>query len=384
MRALCGAVGALLLAVVALHGCTAMKSGDDRGPSTPLLDAGTDEQGGSTCTHHGPPPRPDVDASGGSLDLVFAVSHTYYGYAASSLDDAGRPTYRDYGFDLDDTCTGKGQDASCLEPSWANARHTDGVDGIDNAVGQLLAVDFADNSDNVPTTETYADQIIRVRGYSGGADDDQVDVALYDGFGLAPRAGGATGLRWDGTDPWMILPDTLAPPADGGTVTDDFDPLFHDDHAYVSRGMLVARLPEALLPTGLPLAPSSLQRVEQVVLAGKLVRVGSLWELQDIRAGARERAQTLLSVAARATDDGGPPLCQTKTQYDSAKSRLCSFVDISSGPDSPSAACDALSGGSLLEAKQAVLGGIGPKAEDLPDVCPPGVDTDPCGSTGDL
>jgi hypothetical protein len=373
------ALGGSLMAV-ALAACTEMKPGGDRlASSAVLLDSGVD-QGASICGHRAPPARPQVVEGDGNYDLVFAVSSGYYGVSVSSVDDAGRPAYLGLGFDLDDTCTGEGQGPSCFEPPWADASHTDGVEGIDNAAGQIVALESPLGPDDTPTTETMANQIIRVRGYSGGASDDQVDVAVYVGFGLAPREGGAVGLLWDGNDAWMILPDTLVPLPDGGTVTYSLDqPLYHDDHAYVSKGVLVARLPEARWPTGLAVAPSSVGRVEQVVLAGNLVRVGARWELQHMVTGLREPVSELLAIMGRLSPQGGQPICQSAAEYESAGRRLCTVVDIALGPDSPSTPCDALSGGSVLEAKQALLGGIGPAAESLP-ACAPGVhpETDSC------
>ncbi len=188
-----------------------------------------------------------------------------------------------------------------------------------------------------------------------------------------------TGLQWDGDDAWMILPDTLAPLTDGGATMYSLDqPRFHDDHAYVTAGVLVARLPEALWPASMPAAPSALAPVEQLVLAGNLVRVGPRWELQHLVIGLRDRIQTLISLDARLVLSGSQPVCQSATEYQGTKSRLCSFVDVASGPDSPTSPCDSLSAGSVMDAKQVVLGGIGPSAESLPAVCPPEVDHDSC------
>ncbi len=371
---------ALPLALLGLSGCTALKDGGDRARSV-ALDASADGQVASTCVHRAPPPPPNVHGSGGSLDLVFAVWQASFGYDLSSVDDAGRPEYLGLGFDLDDTCTGEGQGDSCLEPPWAFGSHTDGVDGIDNAAGQYAALLFPDVQDQVTTSEMASNQIFRVRGYSGDPDDDQVDVALYEGFGLRPRDGGTpdAGLQWDGDDAWMILPDTLAPLTDGGAAAYSLDqPRFHDDHAYVTAGVLVARLPEALWPASMPAAPSALAPVEQLVLAGNLVRVGPRWELQHLVIGLRDRIETLISLDARLVLSGSRPICQSATEYQGIKSRLCSFVDVASGPDSPTSPCDSLSAGSVMDAKQVVLGGIGPSAESLPAVCPPEVDHDSC------
>jgi hypothetical protein len=176
----------------------------------------------------------------------------------------------------------------------------------------------------------------------------------------------------------MILTDTLARLPGSETPTFSLDqPQFHDDHAYVSARVLVAHLPQALWPTGMPAAPSSLHSVEQVVLAGNLVRVGEQWELQHLVIGVRESVQDALSLGGRISLPGGQTLCQSEVEYPLYKKQLCSFVDIALGPDSPTSPCDALSGGSVAEAKQAVLGGIGAQAEPLGNAgCAPGIDPD--------
>jgi hypothetical protein len=70
------------------------------------------------------------------------------------------------------------------------------------------------------------------------------------------------------------------------------------------------------------------------------------------------------------------PLCANADAYDSFKAMLCSFVDVSTAGDSPDAACDGLSGGSLIQARQARLGGVGPSAANPFAFCAPGVKPD--------
>lgn len=366
------------MALPALHGCTALKDGGDRGPTmTDSLDAGPLPIA-STCAHREPPARPKISGSGGDLDLVFAAWNTSFG--TQTMDDAVLPAYLGYGFDLDHTCTGEGQLDSCSEPPWANASHTDGFEGIDNAAAAFAARDFPLGPQVLSVTDaTMANQIFRVRGYSGELDDDQVDVALYIGFGLAPRGDGGSTLQWDGHDPWMILTDTLARLPQSDTPTYSLEqPMFHDDRAYVSGGVLVAHIPLALWPTGLATAPSSLHIVKQVVLAGSLVRVDGGWELPNLVIGVRAPLQDSLSLAARLPLlAGSQPLCQSADEYQMYKSSLCSFVDISAEPDSPTNPCDAISGGSVVDAKQAVLGGIGGRAEPMgTPTCALGIDPD--------
>ena len=87
--------------------------------------------------------------------------------------------------------------------------------------------------------------LFRVSSYSGQRDDDQVEVSLYAGYGLAPRPGdGDSGSPplWDGDDRWKIMPEMLAPSASPSVD----EPLYRDDHAYVSGGMLVAHFPKAV------------------------------------------------------------------------------------------------------------------------------------------
>jgi hypothetical protein len=377
IRRLAAALVAVSMALLSLHGCTALRPGDDRGHSTTdSLDAGVHIA--STCAHREPPPRPKVDGGGGDLDLVFAVSSNSFGTA--TVDDTGRPAYQGYGFDLDNTCTGEGQLDSCIEPPWASASHTDGVEGIDNAAAVFGVRWFGPAPDPMMVTNAMvANQIFRIRGYNGAPDDDQVDFAVYVGFGIAPRGDGGSTLQWDGHDAWMILTDTLTrdPSFDVPTFILD-QPQYHDDHAYVSGGVLGARLPQAMWPTGLAAAPSALHLVEQLVFAGNLVQVGEQWEMPHLVIGVRERVQDGLALGARfSRSTGSPPTCQSALAYQMFKTLACSLVDISAGPDSPTAPCDALSGGSVVEAKQAVLGGIGPRAELYPNPeCAPGIDPD--------
>jgi hypothetical protein len=378
IRSLAAPPGAVLVSLLSLNACTAEKPGSDRAHSTAdPSDAGA-VQDASTC-HAEPPSRPNVDGGGGDADLVFAVTQAAYGTQSSSKDDTGNPLYLSYGFDLDDTCTGEGGPYSCIEPPWADAGHTDGYRGIDNAAGELLAQASPQQQDQGTFNHpTYANMIFRVRGYNDQPDDDQVDFAVYAAYGVVSRNLVGTSLQWDGQDKWIILQDTvgLIPNSEPPTYSVDL-PLYHDDRAYVRGGVLVAHLPEALWPTGLAVAPSSLHMVKQLVFAGNLVQVGDQWELQHLVVGLRDPVQDILSLGARLLlPDGGPPLCAS-VFYQMFKRSLCSLVDISAEPDSPTNPCDALSGGSLLQAQQVLLGGIGGSSESIGfPACAQGIDPD--------
>jgi hypothetical protein len=372
-RAFALAASALPFVHLAVAGCTALKAGDDRSDAA--------AQG---CVHREPPPRPGATGSGGSLDLVFAVSSSSYGTMVPP--DGGKPGYPGFGFDLDETCTGQDAGSSCLEPPWAaEVNHNDGVDGIDNAAGALLSNLLPGANDTTPASVLNAELLFRVRGYSGDADDDQVDAAVYIAYGLEPRADLQTGPYWDGLDRWTILPDVLQPRAGGAGSYDIDDPRYHDSTAYVSGGVLVMHLAETLWPSGVIWAPSAVGPVQGFVMAGHIGRTGSAgaWELTDMVTGIRANVLGLLDHFSRFPEQGDAStlICQDPLVYEAFKAKLCSYVDIATSGNDPAVPCNALSGGSVLQAKAAMLGSVGSPAEALPS-CNPGIDpaTDSCGS----
>jgi hypothetical protein len=330
----------------------------------------------AVCAHRVPPARPAVAGRGGTLDLVFAASALDLG---DNVDQAGAPRYRSLGFDLDTTCTGEGEGPSCIEPPWANSTYyADGVEGIDNAIGELNYQAAWPKSVPVPSDMTRRhDTLLRIRGYSGDADDDQVEVSAYVGLDVAPR----DVPLWDGGDRWRIHRGTLVPLGDGGTPTVD-RPKVRDDGAYVSNYVLVARFPEMALDLGADTAPDYLGRYEQVVVTARLVQVEpGKWELHEgISSGRRKLNDVLMewSLGSSATSPG-QPICNFPSEYDVLKRGVCSFLDIASGPDSPASPCDALSGAAGFEAKQALLGDVGGEPQ-APPPCDPHIhpDTDSC------
>jgi hypothetical protein len=350
---------------------------------TPFKSDPPSDAGGSSCIHREPPARPTATDDGAPLrDLVFAVSEYMTG------DDAGRPQYQNIGFDLDHTCTGEGQGLGCVEPSYATGDHHDGVDGIDNAYGQIWwakgVVPYEVTTAGTPTV------IIRVGGYSGQRDDNQIEVSIYVGL-LASREDGGTagdggsGPFWDGNDRWSLLPEMLAPSADGGAPSVD-EPLFRDDQGYVSGGILVAQFPEARWTAGLAIAPKRLTRTHQLVLAGPLNRVAEGWELQNLVVGMRVDFNEILTFVANLIDSTNQlPECQSESNWRNTKNNICPYVDIASVPGPASAACDAISLGVLIQAKQALLGDVlSPSPPQVLD-CLAGIhpETDTCDLSAD-
>ncbi|HLK40945.1 MAG TPA: hypothetical protein VKU41_29545, partial [Polyangiaceae bacterium] len=319
------------------------------------------------CDHRAPPPPPIVDA-GGDLDLVFAVRSFEYG---TTTVDSGVPLYQKIGFDLDDTCTGEGQGPSCVEPIWADASHHDGVDGIDNAFGQWGYGTYIDTF--IPTDKTgYG--LIRVRGYAGGADDDQVEVCTYAAAGVVPRGGGDDGgPQWDGLDRWTIYSDSLAAPDAGGTPDIDH-PGFCDEHAYVTGGILVSRADYHLGPGFLILAPTYLAPAHHLVVAGRIaIGDAGLWELQDLDVGFRTSLEEAIVYFSQADMGNGQPRCSDPQAFLQVKQAICPQADITIDPSPPTTPCNAVSAAYRAQAKQALLGDVQDASSALAP-CPPNLD----------
>jgi hypothetical protein len=334
-----------------------------------------DDHTRADCAHLEPPPPPNVTAHGGTndggtydggeLDLVLPMHSVWYG--TGSVDDAGNPRYESIGFDLDNTCTGEGEGPSCAEPLWATGPHHDGFEGIDNAIAQVQWQPGTQDSDT--QTANGVNIVLRVRGYSGETDDDQVEVSVYYSPGLSPREDGGLDPLWGGQDRWAVVPGSLQPAGPGSTPSVD-RPRHLDAHAYVSDGVLVARLEEALYPalfTGAPV-PS-----RDVVIAAALRRgANGLWQLQNGTYAFRlELKRVLYDLAWEPLGPGGAyQLCQFPDNYVSQARGYCAFADIAFDNNSPTAPCDALSWAFGFDAIQARLG-------DPMEFSPPPLTCDP-------
>jgi len=175
------------------------------------------------------------------------------------------------------------------------------------------------------------------------------------------RANGRTGTRppMDGSDGdgFRRLGSTIprrriAPSVD--------HPRFRDDHAYVSGGVLVAKLAEALWTGGSVLDPDLFYPVEQVVLTARLARVGTPVGASGRHGRIRSRVQDLISVwAPMANAVRSHSRFSEPRAYDSVKQLLCPFGTSPSGPDFPSSPCDALSGVSPSEPSSVARGHFG-------------------------
>lgn len=329
--------------------------------------------GPETCAHALVPPMPDGGTQGRSIPDFVIASRPPDGGPADTPD--GPPAYKLIGYDMDHVCTGEGQGPSCDEPTWANADHTDGPDGRDNAAGQLF-YELQSEGQTIAGTAFEGSPawvpLLRVRGYDGEPDDPQVDVSYYVGSELANADAANGGLpRFDGTDIWNVDASELQPDPMGHYDLDHS--LLHDPQAYVSGGILVSHLSTALL-----FSPH--QEPGKTVDAwtiGRLVQnTAGQWEIRDGLTSCRLPLDQIFPGLSGFDDPIDPmhgPLCLGSASYAALKPQICALADISAAGNDPSLPCDAISSAESFSGSPAQLNGIRIR-QPLPRRCPPARD----------
>ena len=201
------------------------------------------------CAHVSPPDAPPSQGASSGHDLTFVVTT----FDLGDEDDSNGGHYRSIGYDLDHVCTNESQPADCQSPPWANADPTDGVDGRDNAIGQLVhsqSVAFGSSIFVSPNESALTLQgkiapiaLFHVVGYSGEADDDQVTVEWYT---PSLPLSGLPAVDWSKAPisvPVSLASITASANADAGNSDGGapaYAPRFVDAHAYVTHSTLVA------------------------------------------------------------------------------------------------------------------------------------------------
>ncbi len=336
--------GALAVAFAASVGCQVLAGLDgERRLGATSTGTGT---GGGVCVL-ATPPDPPKGGGGGSTELVFALHEMDLGEVMTL------GTSKNVGLDLDGSCTCPDM-PTCAAPDWATASHCDTNGGRDNGSGQAFSqINAAFAGLPIISSPEFSQQatngkwslLFRVRDYNDKPDDTQVRVAVYltSGFGMTPK--------WNGADAWPVTDTSLA---DQMTID---QPVFEDDKAYVSGGVLVARFAQmAILFQSLGVR----LRIDlrDVVVTGTLTEtdagerrltqgtMAGLWAVSDLFADLAELRY-----------NGGQTLCTDSGYYSTVKNAFCRSVDaLAAGAGDPTKPCDALSFGMSFEAWPAQLG----------------------------
>ncbi|MBI5532374.1 MAG: hypothetical protein HY898_06650 [Deltaproteobacteria bacterium] len=318
-------------------------------------DAGVD--GAQGCESARPPQRPSNTASGGTIEFIVAVQ---------SIDFKEQGDYKSIGFDLDNTCTCQGDGPSCALPSGAVEQdQCDGLGGRDNSAAGLIAASamlgLTSGDFNKDIKNGEWSLLLRVRGYNGQPDDDQVSVAwLVTNMRSAPPV-------WDGTDAWPIKTTCLNP--DGQGKGDLENPKIIDNNAYVSQGRLVASI-----KGGAPLDvnPQFSIVVTSSFIVAKVTPSGSSYALEEGVLSGLWIPRDLLKQLAGAKV-GGVPLCTDNPLYSDIKKQVCKARDISANSSIPSQPCDAITMAFAFVSKPALVGAVvTPTPPEVP--CTPATD----------
>lgn len=323
--------------------------------------------GGAVCSPALPPAPPVGTGAGGADVLSFAMR----------VIDLGGPK-KNVGFDLDGQCTCPGK-TGCKEPTWAQGQHCDEAGGRDNGSGNAFAViNEAFAPLGVISSSQLSQQansgawsvLVKVSGYNGGDNDDQVEVALYATPGL-----GAVAPKWDGTDAWPVAPISLV---DGMSLD---QPINKDAKAYVANRVLVAHLPGATLVFQGPGVHLQVDLISVIFAATLEAKDSGAVRLTEGTLSAAWTAPTLFQSLSNLRVNGNMALCVGDPFYTIVKNALCGAFDLSS-TGTPDAECDALSFSVGFEASPALLGVVEPLLPLKGEACPIASDpaTDTCGS----
>ena len=282
------------------------------------------------------------------------------------------------GLDLDRYCSCQGEPPSCIRPAYQDKDLAcDLPAGRDNQMIALfriieLVLLFDPEGDQLSELySTFANLgrwsiLMRVSGYNGLPNDDQVRVEWY-------PSGGRPSPQWAGSDEWPIVPSSVV---DGGNVLDGgLGARFFDNDAYVTNGQLVFSLIESEFT-----ASNGLTRLSMTISDGsgiaKLELGPNGYELHDGIIAGRLAEGDMFKMVADFRDHNGAPFCATEGNpyWMATRDAFCRSRDIQVGSANPNKKCDAISIGLGFEAEPAITGIVEPANYDGGTDCGPGQD----------
>jgi hypothetical protein len=349
--------------------------------------SGTGAGGSGSCgSLRWPDPPADTGPDGQSLDIVVAVRAIDFGEGDVSMGPL-------IGYDLDSRCTCLGDGPSCKQPMIMNDTvHCDGPGGRDNVVANLFHAagmfdpSFGSAGYSQDANDGAWSVLVRIQGYNGEPDDDQVSLSLFTSGGLDkdPCFVDGTMPAWDGNDAWPVDASSLEDPGAGGggagggggcgsPPPPGFSvdaPLYVDTAAYVSGSVVVASLPAS----GILLNDEgAFIKLTGGFVTGRLAQEGGRWQLHEGILTGRWRMTDFFQ-ALGFMSAGGSPLCTDNPIYALFKQAVCDARDLTADVSGPTTPCDAISFAMGFEAEAAQLGWIY-QGTGMPGGCPQ--ETDP-------
>lgn len=325
-----------------------------------------------TCEPVRPPDPPGASGASGNVEFVTAIRKV----DIDEEDETPR-----FGYDLDGKCSCTIDGQSCTKPGYIDPKKVvcDDEHGLDNGTGIALARINAISGGAVTSvlinegvTQGSWSLLVRVRGYSGGADDDQIEVALYETPGaLAPPI-------WDGSMSWPVSNTSV----NGASVD---APVYVDAKAFVRGGVLRAHF--SIIPM---LFRAQLVRlpvtITNAIVTAKITDMGmGRYKLAEgLVAGTWTHASMFQALSGlRYGSNGDDKLCKDDLTYLQVRNMFCSVTDLydeasaapgTGGGSAASPECNAISFGMRFEAEPALLGAVSPPAPAPADTCGAGLD----------
>jgi hypothetical protein len=338
-------------------------------------DAATSSTGGANpssssgttiCDRATYPPKPQQSA-GGDEEIVVAIRKIYLDSAGFETD-FGSPL----GLDLDGLCTCTGDDGDSCQPPGDSAcdlpnGRDNSISGFIGTLANFLPGNNVSNFYSAGIGEGSWSLLIRISGYNGMPDDDQVTVATYVASNLNQPP------QWDGNDAWPISASSVK-----GNDIDD--PAFVDPDGYVSNGQVVASLPRSEM-----VVSGSKSQLSFIITGGgilaPLTQGPNGWEVNGGMLLGRVKESDLFYALSTYRDSDGEGFCTTDFTYSAAKDILCKGRDIHTEVVGPTAPCNANSLAAGFVASPAKFGGVTPAPPPTPG-CSPAADpiNDACDS----
>jgi hypothetical protein len=297
------------------------------------------------------------------------------------------------GYDLDGLCTTKSGPSSCHQYAWLDQTPAvDGPGGRDDGIGNLFKaqrmilvgnalISSSEENAALVSGATAPVGVLRISGYSGLGNDDRVTVEFFQAaaYDAAPHPaggdGGAAVPRFDESDHWPLVSDTLLDPSAAAPESAQ-----RDESAFVINGQLVANFDTLKLPMH-----NIFLDVSKATLTGDLDRDNQTgrWTLEHGTLVARLATNSLLAFAPLATiTQVGVALCKDDAlNYDKVKRFMCQSSDLPAIDGDPKSNCAYTSFGMNFQTSPASLGRV-VNAAPVADPCPP--DQDPAKDTCDV
>jgi len=329
----------------------------DGASDAPALDGGADGPSGP-CGELGVPSPPADAAAGNSTFVLAALRLLDFGLAV----DGGRPEIP--GFNLDLTCSVDLASSSCTSRLLAPAFETHARDktptGIDNAGFSLIAYisRFSDvlspHGINQGIQDGRYGVVIRIEGWNGQPDDDNVAVELFPAIGVRAADGGVR-PAFDEDDSWLLDSRFQV----GGVLEAS---TLRAARAWVTGSRVVGRFAEIVIPIFIDADPKPFEvRVRDAILTANLETDGSgRAVLRDgVLSGRWKTADFLDQVRTIYIEDSNgltntvlcDPVPGATLIYNSVKSTICDGRDIrSDSRDNAGEPCDAISAAARIEA----------------------------------